>query len=129
MRAQILAAALVFAAVPSTAAAQVVMRSEPAPARAFGLAHPCRSYCQAAGEIAPIRLPLGIRPVEAGIRNIALIVDAQCDLDVIATKRIIICKLNIMGLKMTAVAGVLIMFDNDFSIQVVHNSFSDSMSE
>src|SRR5215207_9070711 len=61
-------------------------------------------------------------PIETRICNVALIVGAQRDLDVIATQRVIIRKLDIMRIQMPAIAGVFIMLDDYFTVEVVHTT-------
>src|SRR4030065_129873 len=60
--------------------------------------------------------------VEARVGDLAAFIGAQGDLNLISAQWVIICKSNVMRVKMTSISGVLIMFDNNFAIQVVHNT-------
>mgnify|MGYP006160663819 CR=1 FL=1 len=62
-------------------------------------------------------------PVETSVCDIPLIVRSKGDLDMVTAQRIIICKLDIMRIKMPAITRVFIMLDDYFTIEIVHNSF------
>src|SRR5688572_10918512 len=47
---------------------------------------------------------------------------AQCDLDVVAAQRVAVRELDIMRIEMPAIAWVLIVLDNYFTVKIVHRT-------
>src|SRR5215217_3349190 len=67
-------------------------------------------------------------PVETGIFYSSIFGSLKCDFDVITAKRIVIFELDIMRVKMPAITRVFVVFNNYFTIEIVHTtSYGRSM--
>jgi len=58
--------------------------------------------------------------VEARVRNFAVRVHAQVNLDVVAAQGIIVRERDVVRVQFAPVGGVLVVFDDDFAVEIVH---------
>jgi len=60
--------------------------------------------------------------IEAGVFYSSIFGGLKCDFDVITTKRVAIFELDIVRVEMPAIARILVMLNDYFTIEIVHNS-------
>ena len=60
-------------------------------------------------------------PIEACFSDLAILIHAQINLDMIAAQWIVIRERNIVRVETSAIGWVFIMLNDDFAIEIVHN--------